>query len=162
MPKLEYLAEEPRRSILFYPCLEFDTTPWTPMQKELSQSKVALITSSAVHLRTDKPFLIHERSQGDSSYRVIPSSSEAKDIVQSHVSIGFDRTGVYRDINIVFPLDRLRELVQRNTIGNLAENFYSFNGASHINPRPLMEEIAPELARRLKDEGVNVVLLTPI
>ena len=162
MPKLEYLAEETRRGIIYHPCLEFESTPWTPMQKNLSQSKVALITSSALHLRTDKPFLISERSQGDPSYRVIPSTAEAKDIIQSHVSIGFDRIGVYRDINIVFPLDRLRELVQRGTIDSLAENFYSFNGASQENPRPLIDEMAPELARRLKNEGVNVVLLTPI
>lgn len=59
-----------------------------------------------------------------------------------------------------FPLDRLHELVQRGVIGSLAPQAYSFMGALR-NPRRLLEETGPEGAHRLKDEGVEVVLITP-
>ena len=162
MPRLEHMDEASRRSILYFPCLEYDTAPWTPLPRELSQCKVALVTSAALHLRTDKPFFAHDRTVGDPSYRVIPSTVKAHDIIQSHVSIGFDRTGLYRDINVVFPVDRLRELVGRGVIGSLAQHFYSFNGGAQRDPHLLMQEMGPTLAQRLKDEGVDVVFLTPI
>ena len=162
MPKLEYMDEASRRSMQNFPFLEFQTVPWTPLPKELSQCKVALVTSAALHLRTDKPFVARDKAAGDPSYRVIPSIATARDIIQSHVSIGFDRTGIYRDINIVFPVDRLRELVKRGAIGSLAEHFYSFSGGGQWNPRPVMRELGPEVARRLNEERVDVVFLTPI
>ena len=88
--------------MMFFPCLEYDSVPWTPLSKDLSQCKVALVTSAGVHLRTDQPF-----QSGDTSYRVIPSSAKAADIIQSHSSIGFDRTGIYRDINVTLPIDKI-------------------------------------------------------
>ena len=162
MPRLEYMDEAARRGIEYFPCLEYDTAPWTPLAKDLSESKVALISSAGLHLRTDKPFVAHKRAAGDPSYRVIPSSAKASAIIQSHVSIGFDRTGVYRDMNIVFPVDRLRELVDRGVIGSVAENYYSFNGGAQRNTRPLMKQMGPELARLLTDDGVDVVFMTTI
>jgi D-proline reductase (dithiol) PrdB len=98
---------------------------------------------------------------GDSSYRVIPSKSSPNDVVQSHASIGFDHTGFYRDINLAFPLERLRELVDRGTLGSAASNYYSFMGAQR-DPTPIIEDTAPEVARRLKEEKVDAVLLVPI
>lgn len=162
MPRLEYVDEPSRRSIINFPCLEFQTSPWTPFNKKLSQCKVAIISSAALHLRGDDPFHAVMRAEGDASFRVIPSSTRANDLIQSHVSIGFDRTGLYRDINIAFPVDRLRELVERGAIGSLARDLYSFHGGAHRNPRPLMRQMAPELAQRLKAEGVDVVLFVPI
>ncbi len=82
-------------------------------------------------------------------------------MVQSHASIGFDHTGIYRDINLAFPLDRLRELAEAGTIGSLAANYYSFMGAQR-NPTKLIEETAPEVARLLNEEEVDAVLLVPI
>ncbi len=109
MPRLETLSEVERKTLQFFPCMQFDETPWTPLAKELSQSKVALVSTAGLHLRGDKPF-VTDLKGGDPSYRVIPSNTSGADILQSHVSIGFDHTGFYRDINIAFPKDRLREL----------------------------------------------------
>jgi D-proline reductase (dithiol) PrdB len=84
----------------------------------------------------------------------------ASDIMQSHTSIGFDRTAIYQDLNVSFPMDRLRELVDKGVIGHLAPNFYSFMGALR-NPRGIIEDSGPAVARRLQDEGVDTVFLTP-
>jgi D-proline reductase (dithiol) PrdB len=143
----------------FFPCMESDDVPWTPLAKSLSDSTVAIVTTAGLHLRDDKPFN-RDHPGGESTYRIIPSDSNTADIVQSHFSIGFDRTAIYRDINITFPIDRMRELVEQGEIGGLAPNNYSFMGALR-DCTIIAEQTGPEVAQRLKDEGVNLVFLTP-
>jgi D-proline reductase (dithiol) PrdB len=159
MPRLATLSEINRQSMLSFPCLEFDTIPWSPLRKPLSQAKISLVTSAGLHLRDDKPF-IGDPKGGDASYRVIPSTAPAADLLQSHVSIGFDHTAIMRDMNVTLPIDRVRELVDKGIVGSLAHHYYSFMGALR-NPTPLIETTGPEVARRLKDEGVDLVFITP-
>ena len=159
MPRLETLSEVQRRTLEFFPCLEHDSTPWVTLSKPLSECKVALVTSAGLHLRDDKPFT-RDDPGGEFTYRVIPSDCNSADVVQSHFSIGFDHTGIYRDLNVTFPVDRLREMVADGEIGSLSADFYSFMGALRDASR-VIEETGPEVARQLKDAGVDVVLLTP-
>ena len=156
MPRLELLSEVQRSMLQMFPCMEHDDTPLTPMRKPLSESKVALVTSAGLHLRDDKPFVMG----GDSSYRVLPSSTPVEDILQSHASIGFDHTGIYRDINVTYPVDRVRELADQGVIGSLGENNYSFMGALR-DTSEVVEQTGPEVARKLVNEGVEVAFLTP-
>jgi len=158
MPRLDTLSEVVRKVLLSFPCLEAPGAPWTP-PPALSRATVALVTTAGLHLRDDRPF-VSDPKGGDSSFRVIPSSARAGDIVQSHASIGFDHTAFYRDMNVTFPLDRLRELAASGTIGAVAPSAYSFMGALR-DPRRLVDETGPEVAQRLRDEGAQVVLLTP-
>jgi len=160
MPRLEHMTEVMRKQALFFPCMEFPDNPWTEMRKPLSRCKVALVTSAGLHMRGDKPF-VGDHEKRDQSYMVIPSDAKAGDILQSHTSIGFDRTGIYKDINVAFPIDRLRELAERGVIGGLAKNFYSFMGAVTY-PNRIIAETGPEAAGLMREEGVDVVLLTPV
>ena len=159
MPRLSVLSEVQRQMLQFFPCMESDSAPWSPLSKPLSQATAAIVTTAGLHLRDDKPFN-RDHPGGESTYRVIPSDSDAADIVQSHFSIGFDRTAIYRDINITFPMDRVRELAERGVIGAVAPNHYSFMGALR-DCTVVAEQTGPEVARRLKAEGVDLVLLTP-
>ena len=159
MPRLETLSEVQRRTLEFFPCLEHDSTPWVALSKPLSECKVALVTSAGLHLRGDKPFT-RDDPGGEFTYRVIPSDCNPADVVQSHFSIGFDHTGIYRDLNVTFPVDRLREMVADGEIGSLSADFYSFMGALR-DASGVIEKTGPEVARQLKDAGVDVVLLTP-
>ena len=159
MPRLETLSEVQRRTLEFFPCWEHDDTPWVTLSRPLSDCKVALVTSAGLHLRGDKPFN-RDDPGGESTYRVIPSDCNPVDVVQSHFSIGFDHTGIYRDLNVTFPVDRLRELSEGGKIGSLSANFYSFMGALR-DPSRVIAETAPEVARQLEAEGVDVALLTP-
>ena len=156
MPRLDQLGEIQRNGVLMFPCMEYDDTPWTPWTKKLSDSKVAMVSTAGLHLRGDKPF-----GTGDQTYRVIPSGTEAGEIIMSHTSIGWDHTGFYKDLNLAFPMDRLREMEQRSEIGSLADDFYSFMGAQR-EPMKMLEETGPEAARRMKAEGVDVVFMVPI
>jgi D-proline reductase (dithiol) PrdB len=66
-----------------------------------------------------------------------------------------------RDPNLAFPLDRLRELSTRGTVGPLNGRHFSFMG-SITAPGRLMRESVPEATRKLKEDGVDWVLLTPV
>ena len=155
MPSLNKLSESTRNSILTMPVEINESTPFTRPKKPLSESRLAIVTSAGLHLREDRPF-----TAGDPTYRVIPSDTPATSLVQSHTSIGFDRTGVLEDINVVFPIDRLREMVASGRVGQLAPHFYSFMGAQR-DTSAIKNRTAPEVADLLLDMEVDVVLLTP-
>lgn len=159
MPRLEILSEVQRRMLEFFPCMEFDGTPWSPLPLPLAAARVAIVTTGGLHLRDDRPFN-RDHPGGESTYRIIPSDANPADIVQSHFSIGFDRTAIYRDLNITYPADRMRELAEQGVIGGIAANHYSFMGALR-DCTAIAEQTGPEVAARLKAEGVNLVFLTP-
>ena len=159
MPRLDSLPETARNTILAFPAQVNETTPWTPPGRPLSKARVALVTSAGLHVRGDRPF-VSDHKVPDQSYRRLPSNAPSAEIVQSHTSIGFDRSGIQRDLNVTYPIDRLRELQERGTIGSLAESFYSFMGALRTW-QVLENETGPAVADLLKKDGVDVVLLTP-
>jgi D-proline reductase (dithiol) PrdB len=120
----------------------------------LARRRVAIISTAGLHRRGDRPF-----HPGDGSYRVIPAGTEARDLVMSHISVNFDRTGFQQDSNVVFPIDRLRELVAEGAVGSMASVHYSFMGAF---PPEAAEPHAAHLAGLLKADKVNAVLLVPV
>lgn len=126
--------------------------PWTPLRNPLAESTVALISTGGVHLRRDPPFHLN----GDSTYRVIPADAQPGDLAISHQA--YDRTDALKDINLVFPIERLRELEAERVIGRLAGEHYGFGLMG--SARRLMPSIK-EVARRVRDSGVDLVLLVP-
>ncbi|MEM7541569.1 MAG: glycine/sarcosine/betaine reductase selenoprotein B family protein [Pseudomonadota bacterium] len=122
--------------------------------KPLTARRVAIISTAGLQRRGEKPF-----SLGASDYRVIPSDLPASDLVMSHVSSNFDRNGFQEDVNVVFPIERLRELANEGVIGSVAEFHYSFMGATDPND---MAETVDQLAPILKNDGVDAVLLAPV
>jgi D-proline reductase (dithiol) PrdB len=155
MPRLDRLPRLNRDTLLMLPVPVNDTAPYTRLATPLAASRLAIVTTAGLHRRADRPF-----GPGEQSYRVIPSGTPAADIVQSHTSLGFDRVPTMRDLNISFPVDRLGELVTRGELGSAAPYHYSFMGALR-DLRRIQEETGPEVGRRLRDEGVDAVLITP-
>jgi D-proline reductase (dithiol) PrdB len=98
--------------------------------------------------------------EGDPTYRVIPWNTPRDQLCITHDY--YDHRDADKDVNIVLPLDRLQELANSGVIGEAAPLHYSFMG--HIDGRHvarLLTETAPEVARRLKHEEVDAVVLTP-
>lgn len=133
----------------------FDHGAWV-RGPALNQRRIAIITTSGLHRQCDRPF---GAGAADVDYRVIPGDVGAGDLVMSHVSVNFDRTGFQQDINVVFPIDRLKELADEGVIGEVADFHYSFMGAP---PPRTLEPKARQLAGMLKDDRVDAVLLTPV
>jgi D-proline reductase (dithiol) PrdB len=159
VPRLEHLPELRRNEMLAFPAQVNDESPWTPLSRPLAAARVALVTSAGLHLRGDRPFVSDPRSP-DQSYRVLPSDAPLAEVFQSHTSIGFDRSGIQRDVNVTYPIERLRELRERGVIGSLGPRCISFMGALRKWDR-LEQESGPAAAALLKADGVEVVLLTP-
>ncbi len=153
MARLDQLPETLRTIVAGLECPTFETSPWVK-GPPLSMRRVALISTAGLHRRDDRPFQIMS-----GEYRIIPGETATSNLVMSHTSTNFDRTGFQQDLNLVFPLDRLRDLSERAVIGSVADFHYSFMGAA--DPRT-MESAARDLAVVLKKDNVNGVLLIPV
>ena len=132
---------------------DFGGTPFVA-GSPLRERRVAIVTTAGIHVRDDRPF-----ASGATDYRVIPGDTPPGDLVMSHMSVNFDRTGFQEDLNVAFPLQRLRELAAEGVIGEVADFHYSFMGAAPIRA---LEPKARELAALLKKDCVDAVVLTPV
>lgn len=132
---------------------DFGTAPFVP-GPPLAKRRVAIVTTSGMHVRSDRPF-----DAGAADYRVIPGDTPDADLVMSHTSVNFDRSGFQEDVNVTLPLARLRELAVKGVIGSVADFHYSFMGAASIRA---IEPKARELAGLLKKDRVDAVLLSPV
>jgi D-proline reductase (dithiol) PrdB len=153
MVRMTDLPPATQASMANLECPVFTSTPFVS-GPPLAKRRVAVVTSAGLLRRGERPFV-----SGDSDYRAIPVDTPAEQILMSHVSVNFDRTAFVRDINVVFPIERLREMVAAGFVGSVAETHYSFMGAS--DPRG-MEANARAVAGRLKSDNVDAVLLTPV
>ena len=148
-----------KKLISSYTPPEFTDMPWTPITKPISTSKIALVTTAGVHHRYQKPFDMHEPS-GDPSFRRIDTKTIEEDFRITHDY--YDHRDADKDLNIVFPVTRLKEMATAGIIGSVAERHYSFMGhitGSHIEE--LIEKSAPETAASFLHNHVDAVLLTP-
>ena len=126
---------------------------WTPVTKELKDSVVALATAAGVHLKTDKRFNL----AGDFSFRAIPGDTKAQDLMVSHG--GYDNGDVNKDINCMFPIERLQELAAEGFIKAVAPMHFGFMGGGGDQAK-FTNETGPEIAKQLIAENVDAVLLT--
>lgn len=134
-------------------------TPWATVAKDLDKSTIAIVTTAGVHHIDQEPFNMEDR-EGDPSYRIIDLRRPLSSLMITHDY--YDHADADRDINIVFPVERLKELEKDGYIGRVADLHYSFMG--HIVGRhipTLISKYAPEVAGSLKNNNVDIVLLTP-
>ncbi len=155
MVRLSDLPDYEREHLLQKNMQPLGPTPWVPLSKPLSEMRVALITTAGLHFRDDPTFEF-----ADATFRPIPGEENADDLVMSHSSVNFDRTGFQEDVNLVFPIDRFRELASEGAIGSLAEVHYSFMGAG-LRPETY-EGSVNALAGLLKKDRIDAVFLTPV
>jgi len=132
-----------------------DDVPWTVPATTVADGRLALVTTAGLHHRDDAPFVKY-----DQTYRVIDAGVAEQDLLQSQSSIGFDRSLRMRDINVVFPLDRLRELLADHKIGALSEHFYSLVGAQDDSEQTA-QAVGSKIGPLLRQQGVQFVLITP-
>jgi D-proline reductase (dithiol) PrdB len=127
----------------------------TSMSKPLSDSKVAVVTTAGLKPAGEVELWMI----GDQSFTVLPG--DARDLQLSHFSPNFDRTGIIQDLNVVYPIDRLQEMAAAGVIGELNDRHFSFMGAQ-MDFSTIIQDTGPAVAQELLDDGVEVVLLTPI
>src|ERR1700748_922415 len=153
MARLENIRQPTRDAVVAAPCPSFDTPPFV-VGPPLAQRRLAIVSSAALIRRGDKPFHF-----GSSECRFLPASLPAGEILTSHVSINFDRAGFQRDLNVVYPIDRMRELAAEGVIGGVAETHFTVMGSTD----PVgMTAAAHQSTGQLRQEWINSVLLSPV
>jgi D-proline reductase (dithiol) PrdB len=139
--------------------VEGDGIPWAPLPRPLAQCTVSLVTTAGVHVADDAPFDMSDPNC-DPTCRVIPSGTPARDLRITHDY--YDHSAADRDVNVVLPIDRLREAHAARRVGGVGPRIYSFMGhvdGPHV--RTLIDVTAPQVARRLVEDGADAVVMTP-
>jgi len=131
----------------------FSSTAFTT-PPPLADATVAIVTTASLHHPDDDDF-----SPTDTGFRVL--QADRRDYMMGHWSPNFDTTGFALDINTVFPIDRLDELAEQGVIGAVATEHLSYAG-NQFDVSAIRMDSGPAGAQRLKDHGVDVVLLTPV
>ncbi len=126
---------------------------FTPVTKELKDMRIALASACGAHLKTDKRFNL----AGDTTFRMVPNDTKADQLMISHG--GYDNTDANRDINSMFPIERLHDLVKEGFIKECAPIHYTFMGGGG-DQEVFHDKTGPEIAKRLKDENVDGVIMT--
>jgi D-proline reductase (dithiol) PrdB len=153
MVRLVDVPEPERSYIAELECVPYKPKAFTkPVTPNLRH--VAIVSSAGLIIRGQRPML-----SNDVSYRTIASDVKDKDILCSHVSINFDRSGFQQDLNVMLPRDRLKELEASNIIGKAADTHYAFMGATHPDA---LEDKAREVGKSMLALGVNTVVLAPV
>ena len=126
---------------------------WTPVKKPLNKMKIALATAAGVHLKTDERF----NFAGDFTYRIIPGDISSNELMVSHG--GYDNADVNKDINCMFPIDPLKDLVEEGFISEISGIHAGFMGGGG-NQEKFKNETGPAIAQKFKDDNVDAVVLT--
>ena len=134
-----------------------DFIPLARLKKPLSESRLTFVSSAGVQPAGTMPFdVVHP--VGDYTFRHVPSSSKPSDL-EIH-QIKYPTHGARKDLNVIFPIERLQELATEGVIGGLTENFFSFIGYN-MDPERLERTLAEDIAEAVEAEGADVVLLAP-
>jgi D-proline reductase (dithiol) PrdB len=155
MVELADIAEYERNHLMSKLLPPLGELPWVANDKPLSEKKVAIITTAGLNFRED-----HNFEFVDSSYRALPRDLAASDILMTHASVNYDRSGFQEDINVVFPVDRFKELESEGVIGRLADVNYSFMGGGMLPD--VYEANVRDLAKLLKADGVDAAFIVPV
>lgn len=137
---------------------------WAPLPRPLNKCTVALMTSAGIYLKDSQQGFDEEREWanpewGDPTYRVIPSDVRQEQIACSHLHISHD--DLLEDVDVVLPLRAFKQLASEGSIGALADEHYSFMGYQDRRLLDWRNTQGPELAARLKERKVDVLLLAP-
>ena len=126
---------------------------WTPVTKELKDMTIALATAAGVHHKEDKRFNL----AGDFTWRKITDQMKSSELMVSHG--GYDNGDVNKDINCMFPIDRIHELAKEGFIKACAPVHAGFMGGGG-NQEKFKHETGPAIAEMFKEEDVDAVILT--
>jgi len=120
----------------------------------LAESTVAIVTSASLHYSSEDDFEVV-----DTSFRQL--SSDRTDFRMGHWSQDVDHVGFALDYNVVFPIDRLKEMESAGLIGKVSDLHLAYAG-NQFDVAGIRLDSGPEGAMLLSGAGVDVVLLTPV
>lgn len=150
----------------------YEDGPFTRMEKPISESTIGLIASSGHFVEDDdpQPFGVIDMTQEEATGRIvdflknepvlsrIPADTPLEKLKVRHG--GYDIRSAQVDPNVVFPLERLRELRDEGLIGELSPTAFSFVGAT--SQRKLLNRVGPEWVKIFQQSDMEGVILIPV
>jgi len=131
--------------------------PFTPFDGELAKSTVALVTAGGVHLKVQDAFNIADEL-GDLTYRIIHEDVDVADLMVTHHH--YDHSDADKDINVVFPIDALRDLQAEGFVRGIARKHVGYMGYT-MQLKAMYEGTAREIANEIdKGSRADIVVLT--
>lgn len=138
---------------------EFQTIPWSNLKKPISQSKIVLITTSGIREKDQKPFDMNNQN-GDGTFREISAKTTKADLSIEHNY--YDHRDADKDCNVVFPLERLKQLKTTGEIGSINHRHFSFMGHLLNDQLDLLvNQSIPRLVEILRSDEVDIAILSP-
>ncbi len=131
--------------------------PLTPLAKPLAECRVTALTSGGISHCSAAPWDAVARN--DFRLDAIESDTPS-DQFQIHDAY-YDHQDADRDLNCVFPIDRLRDLARAGVIGEVARKLYSGFMGRIYKRTELLEKHAPAFADELQREQIDLALLVP-
>lgn len=164
---MEGIPERAMRTLNFVrekwdPEFEFirpEWTPWTPLVRAPGECRVALVSTGGLYVRGEQEPFDDAHPHGDNGFREIPANITYDRLAIAHSH--YDHRYALEDLNVVFPLERFRDLVGEGVVGELAPTHYSFMGYI-TRPYLLLVESAPRVATQMREEGVDLAFLNPV
>jgi len=134
-----------------------DFVPLARLEKPLNEARLTFVSTAGVQPRGTLPFdTVHP--VGDYTFRRVPSDSKPEDL-EIH-QLKYPTNGAKRDLNVIFPIERLQELAAENFIGELAPNSFSFIGYN-MDAERFEKTLAEDIAEAVASEAADVALLAP-
>lgn len=131
--------------------------PLARLSKPISQARLTFVSSAGIQPKGTMPFdVVHP--VGDFSFRRVPSVSRVSDL-EIH-QIKYPTTGALKDLNVIFPIERLQELTAEGVIGEPTPNFFSFIGYQ-MDPERFERTLAEDIAAAVVADGAEAALLCP-
>lgn len=132
----------------------FDPPKLTPLRKPLAASTIGLFVSCGAHLPDDPPLGETE----DISFRIVHRDTPLSKLVVSHKTRV--RKWAVEDLNVAFPLDRMKELEAEGTFRRLAHTAVSMVGSIQ-RYTDLVEQTIPAIKQIYDSQGVDLVFVFP-
>ncbi len=143
-----------------YPRLDFslNPAPFAAAPSSIRKSRVLLIGSAGISAPGQQPFDAMD-PLGDYTFRLLPADFDLTTATLAHDH--YDHEAADDDRNVVFPLERLREMVEMGEIGSLTDEHIAFMGYQP-NYVTLIEDFIPALVRATKEQQADLALLVPV
>ncbi len=134
-----------------------DFVPLARLHKPLAECRLAFVSTAGVQPRQSLPFDT-AHPIGDYSFRRVPSTARPWELTIHQIK--YPTFGAHKDLNVIFPIERLQELAAEGVIGGLTEHFFSFIGYN-MDPVRVEKDLAEQIAVAVAGEHADIVLLCP-
>lgn len=134
-----------------------DHVPLAKLRVPLPRARLTFVSTAGVQPKGSLPFdTVHPI--GDYTFRAVPSGARPDELVIHQLK--YLTFGAHRDLNVIFPIERLQELAREGAIGGLTDHFFSFIGYN-MDPARVENQLAEDIADAVSKEHADIALLCP-